>query len=252
MLTRYGSLRSVLLGMGAALVLAAATPSAPDLDPDALAILKQTSQSITGAPNLAFHVRVARDRLATNDQIVTYFNLDEVTVSRPNKLRINMGNEHHTIQFFFDGSKTTLFEPEKKLYLTRPVSGTIDDMLKSLDTHGVSFPMSNLLESDPYDSLAKGLQTAYIVGRVNIDNKTFIHLVFTSGASADWQAWIEPGDKPVPRAVIIIYKSVPGSPRITMDFTDWNLNAQPAAAMFNFVKPAEAHEIQFLPANAVK
>lgn len=41
-----------------------------------------------------------------------------------------------------------------------------------------------------------------MVGRVEVNNKTFIHLVFTE-ASADWQLWVEPGDKPLPRALII-------------------------------------------------
>ena len=64
--------------------------------------------------------------------------------------------------------------------------------------------------------------------------------------SADWQLWVAPGDKPVPRVMTIIYKTQPGSPRSTMDFSDWNLNAQPDPAMFHFVKSDDAHEIQFL------
>jgi hypothetical protein len=70
--------------------------------------------------------------------------------------------------------------------------------------------------------------------------------VFTE-AAADWQLWVEPGDKPVPRGMIVVYKTEPGMPRIVIDFSDWNLNAQPEASLFEFSKPEDAHEIQFLP-----
>ncbi len=218
----------------------------PDLDPDALSVLKATVGSIASAKTYSFKVLVSRDREATNNQLITYFNYDTVTVSRPDKLRIDIDGEHNDVQFFFNGSKATLFEPEHKLYVSQAAPDSIDGMLQNLEKRGVSFPMSDLLASNPYDALVKGLQTAYVIGRVNIDQKTFTHLVFTE-PSADWQLWVEPGDKPVPRALVIIYKKVPGSPRITMDFKDWNLNAEAPADMFEFAKPNDAHEIQFLP-----
>jgi hypothetical protein len=222
-----------------------------DLDPDALAILKATVGTITDAKAFSVRVRVSRDRQATNNQLITYFNDDHVTVSRPNKVRIDVDGEHHDVQFFYDGNKATLFDPETKLYASQSAPGTIDSMLQAVEQRKISFPMSNLLQSNPYPSLIDGLQNAYIVGRVNIDKKTFIHLVFTE-ASADWQLWVEPGEKPLPRGMSIVYKSEPGTPRITMDFSDWNLNAQPEADMFEFVKPDGAHEIQFFPVKAGK
>jgi hypothetical protein len=233
------------------LIPAFAAAAEPDLDPDALAILKATAGSITGAKAFSFKVRVGRDRQATNNQLVTYFSQEVVTVSRPDKVRIDRDGEHHDTQFYFDGSKAILFNPERKLYVSHSAPSTIDGMLQALEKQGVSFPMSDLLQSDPYDSLVKGLQSAYVIGRVNINKKTFIHLVFTD-ASSDWQLWVEPGDKPLPRGMEVIYKSESGSPRVTMDFTDWNLNAQPEPSTFEFVKPADAHEIQFLPLKAGK
>ena len=217
----------------------------PDLDPNALAVLKQTANSITGAKNFSFKVLISRDRIATDNQIVTYFNLDTVTVARPDKLRIDVDGEHHNVQFFFNGKEATLFDAEQKFYTTHAGADTIEGMLQNLEKRGVSFPMSDLLNSNPYDSFIHGLKTAYVVGRVDIEGKTFVHLVFTEG-TADWQLWVSPGDKPLPRAMTIIYKTLPGSPRISMDFRDWDLNAQPASDLFDFTKPSDAHPIEFL------
>jgi hypothetical protein len=241
---RYGWV--LLLGIAVAGDPVACLAAQPDLDPEALEILKATMRSISGANTFSFRVRVTRDRQATNDQLVTYFNEDDVTVSRPDKIRIDVDGEHHNVRFLFDGKAVTLFDPETKLYSSHSAPATIDAMLEAVDKQGIHFPIRNLLQTKPYDSLVDGLQTAYIIGRVNIHNKIFIHLVFTETA-ADWQLWVEPGDKPVPRAIIVIYKTQPGMPRTVMDFSDWNLDAHPEPALFEFAKPDDAHEIQFLP-----
>jgi hypothetical protein len=218
----------------------------PDLDPAALDLLKQTVSSVANAKTYSFKVVVAHDRIATNDQLVTYVNYDAVTVSRPNRLRIDVDGEHNDVQFFYDGKTATLFNPEHKFYVTHPASSTIDDMLDAIEKQGVTFPINDLITTNSFNALVKGLQTAYVVGHVKINQKMFIHVVFTE-ASADWQLWVEPGDKPLPRAMTVIYKKQPGSPRTTMDFRDWNLNAVAPASTFAFVKPADAHEIDFLP-----
>lgn len=222
-----------------------------DLDPEALTILKAMTDAITGAHSFSFRVRVSHDRQATDNQLITYFRDETVTVLRPDKVRMDVDGEHHDLQFFFDGKAATLYDPATKLYASHSAPGTIDGMLEAMDKQGVTFPIRNLLESKPYDSLVEGLQTAYIVGRVNIHNKTFIHLVFTE-PSADWQLWVEPGAKPTPRGLIIIYKTEPGTPRTVLDFSDWNLDAHPESALFEFTKPDDAHEIQFLHLNSGK
>jgi hypothetical protein len=101
-------------GLAAALATTVCSAAQPDLDPEALTILKATAGSITGANTFSFRALVRRDRQATNNQLITYFNEDAVTVSRPNKVRIDVDGEHHDVQFFFDGKTATLFQPELK------------------------------------------------------------------------------------------------------------------------------------------
>jgi hypothetical protein len=108
----------------------------PDLDPDALSILKATVASITGAKTLSFRVRIARDRQATNNQLVTYFNDDVVTISRPDKLRIDVDGEHNDVQFLYDGKQAVILEPEHKFYVSQPAPSTIDAVIDSLEKQG--------------------------------------------------------------------------------------------------------------------
>src|SRR5690242_15840428 len=102
---RYHTAFCLLLGTGFALPPIAGSAEQPDLDPQAVAILKSTVGSIADAKTYSFQVRVSRDRQATNNQLVTYITLQRVTVSRPDKVRIDIDGEHHDLQFFFDAGK---------------------------------------------------------------------------------------------------------------------------------------------------
>jgi hypothetical protein len=223
----------------------AKTTGATDIDPDALAVLKQATDTIKNAKAFSFRARTARDRLATNGQLLTYFQDSRITVSRPDKLRVDIDGEHHDVVFLFNAGAATLFQPKQELYTSLSAPKTIDQMLATLEKIGIVFPTSNLFRSDPYPSLIDGLETAYVVGKVNMFGKEFVHLAFTE-ADADWQLWVELGDKPLPRRFEIVYKKDPGSPRIAADLSDWDLSANPAPDLFTFHKPAGAHQIELL------
>lgn len=97
--------------------------------------------------------------------------------------------------------------------------------------------------------MTDGLLRAAVIGRDEIDGKTYHHLTFGE-KEADWQIWVEAGSKPVPRRVQIVYKTLRREPRLTIDFFDWNLTASPPANYFVFQKPLGARYIDFLEATS--
>ncbi len=224
----------------------APTPSAADIDPAALNVLRAVTNAIKCTDTYSFRARVSRDRLGTNGQIITYFRDNHITVHRPDKLYINVDGEHQDVEFFYNGREATLYDPAQKLYTSLPAAKTIDATLDVLEKRGIQFPTSNLLRSDPYHSLVDGLTGAYVIGRVNIDGQTFHHLAFTE-PDADWQLWVRPGKTPLPRRVEIVYKTQPGSPRVSIDLSEWNFSPNVNASLFTFQKPAGAQEIGLLP-----
>ena len=82
----------------------AKTTGATDIDPEALAVLKQATDTIKNAKAFSFRARTARDRMATNGQILTYFQESRITVSRPDKLRVDVDGEHHDVVFLFNAA----------------------------------------------------------------------------------------------------------------------------------------------------
>jgi hypothetical protein len=70
------------------------------------------------------------------------------------------------------------------------------------------------------------------------------HLAFRQ-AGVDWQIWIEQGDKPVPRKVVITYKELPARPQYTSYLSDWNLSADVKDEQFVARIPEGAKKVEF-------
>jgi hypothetical protein len=71
------------------------------------------------------------------------------------------------------------------------------------------------------------------------------HLAFR-GESVDWQVWIDRGENPLIRKIVITYKELPGEPQISARLDDWDIQPQLADAIFQFTPPEDARRIQVL------
>jgi hypothetical protein len=224
--------------------------STKDIDPLALQIVKAAVDPIKDAKAYSFRALVSRDELGTNDQIITTFNTAEITVQRPNKLHIRFRGRGEPVEMFFDGSgKTVLYSPSAKFYTTVSSPPSIDATLDAIAKRGVNVATRNFIESDPYQSLTDALITAYAVGTVDLFDQKVYHLAFTE-PGAEWQLWIVGEKNPTVRRLEVIDKSKPHTPRVIVDFFDWNFSPTTSDDMFTFKKPADAREIEMLKLTA--
>ena len=74
------------------------------------------------------------------------------------------------------------------------------------------------------------------------------HLLFRA-AAADFQVWIQGGEVPVIRKVIIEYREKEGVPRYEARLSDWNFRPAIEAGEFSFTPPEGASRIEFRAAN---
>jgi hypothetical protein len=79
------------------------------------------------------------------------------------------------------------------------------------------------------------------IGQGVVDGVECEHLAFR-GPETDWQIWIEPGAKPVPRKYVITSKTIAGAPQYTLKIKDWKTDAN-AEGDFAFKAPADATKV---------
>ena len=95
-------------------------------------------------------------------------------------------------------------------------------------------------------SIRKRITSAVYIGESMVNGVICDHLAFTQ-ENLDWQIWIEKGDRPVPRKLVITYKQDPSSPQYSALLSDWNFNPISVQdSIFIFKPAADASQIDFV------
>jgi len=222
------------------------------IDPLALQVLKATTDTLKNAKVFSFRAVIQRETLGSNDQMVTSVRRNDVTISRPNRVRMNVTSEQQTAEVYYNNGELFIYSPKEKMYMgLGTASLNLDTMVDRLEANGIVLPMSPFFRSDAYRTLIDGLQSASVIGRDEIDGKPYHHLMFTK-ADTETQLWVEGGTAPLPRRAQVIYKTLPRQPRMIVDYSDWNMNPNFANDYFQFKRPPDAKPAPVIDPNEIK
>ena len=109
---------------------------------------------------------------------------------------------------------------------------------------GIQLPLEDLFrwgDGSNADRI-QALKSAYEVGSATIDGVPTDHFAFRE-EDVDWEVWIQKGDQPWPRKLVIIDRTDPARPTFTARLS-WQLNPEFTDADFTFVPDANAKRIQ--------
>jgi hypothetical protein len=128
--------------------------------------------------------------------------------------------------------------------------GTIAETVKTVESrYGTEFPLADLLLEASGPGLVGDLTGAGYVGTSRVAGVDTDHYVYRT-KDVDYQLWIQTGDKPLLRKVVITSKKEPNHPQFTATLT-WDLTPKTDDARFAFVEPQGATKIPFgLPPGA--
>lgn len=228
----------------------AATPAPPappaPMEQRALDLLRRMSDRLAATPSFSLWVRSFREIPATTGQLLTFANTSEITVRRPDRMRAEVSGDLN-LRFWYDGATLAVLDAGKRFYARTEAPPKIDEMLSfALERYGVHFPVDDLLVSDPYTVLTKGLRSAFWVGRGVVDGVETDHLAFV-GPGVEWQIWIETGEGALPRRLAVTYPDLEKAPRFLIELSGWSLGVAVPDGAFWFEPPAWAERIEFLP-----
>lgn len=221
------------------------TDQQKDIDPLALKVLKAVTGPIRDAKAFSFRTRAIREYVGSNGQIISYFTTSDVTVERPDKLRIDFKGRGHDVQLYYDAGQLVLYAPGPKLFAMKQSAKTLDGVLQDLEKRNVYLPAKNFLASDPYQTLVADLKTGYVIGKVQMYGQPVHQLAFTE-KDAEFQLWVTGEPNPRIQGLEVINMALGHEPRVMIEFSDWNLSPQIQAGTFSFNKPADAKQIDFL------
>ena len=224
---------------------AAPVDTRPALEPKAIEILKATSDKVAGAHTLGFTAIELFESLSRQAVPLAYTTKYEVTLQRPDKLRVLMPADGPGSDFYYDGKTMTAFSPAENLVAVADAPPTIEATLeKAYHSAAIYFPFTDLIVANPYGDLAPGLKHAYYIGQSKVVGGTTTDMVAYAGDGVFAQIWIGVEDK-LPRMVRAVYTDDPDMLRHELVFSDWKLDESVAADTFTPANATTAKRIPF-------
>ena len=226
-----------------------AKPTAPAhlaLEPRAVEVLKTASSRLAAAHTLSFIAVETFESLSRQGVPLIYANKSEVTLQRPNKLRVILAGDGPASEFYYDGKTMMTFAPAENLVAVADAPPTIDATLEAIyHRAAIYFPFTDLIVNNPYADLAPGLQHAYYIGQSRVVGGTTTDIVAYTGDGVFVQVWIGTEDK-LPRAIHAIYLNDPDWLRHNLLLSDWQIDSPVSADAFTSANAATAKKIEFV------
>jgi len=220
----------------------AAAP-ARSVEPRAEQELKRMSDFLAKLPHFALEAEETFDELPDGQLRRQLTNVRRVAVERPNHVAADATGDTLNRAAWYDGRTVTVLDKEHNVYATIEAPGTIDATFDKLqDEYGVVLPLADLLYSDPYAVLMAGVTYGRYLGIHQAAGVACHHLAFSQD-TIEWQIWIDAGEKPLPRKLVISYVQEPGEPQYSAVIRRWTLDAKVPEGLFTFEPPEGAHKI---------
>jgi hypothetical protein len=225
--------------------LAAAQPAAPERDPKAIEILKESSRRLAAAKTLSFKVVATEESPSRYGPALAYMTTSDVVLQRPNKLRVDTPGDGPASEFTYDGKTIVSFHPAENFVAVAEAPPTIDAMLDRLfEVAGTYFPFTDVIVADPYADLAKGLTFAFYIGRSAVVDGVTTDMVAYECNGVFVQLWVGAEDK-LPRMARAVYADDPLQLRHQMVLSRWQVDPAVPAGAFTSSKAAGAKRIGF-------
>jgi len=205
--------------------------------------LKRMSEFLAGVPRFALEAEETFDELPDGDLRRQLTNVRRMAVERPNHVAADATGDTLNRASWYDGRTVTVLDKAHNVYATIEVPATIDATLDKLqDEYGVVLPLADLLYADPYAVLIEGVTYGRYLGIHQAAGVACHHLAFSQD-TIEWQIWIDAGEKPLPRKLVISYVQEPGEPQYSAIIRRWNLESKVPEGLFTFEAPEGAQKI---------
>jgi hypothetical protein len=251
-ITRYGVLSAVLLlAVAAAAQEAPPPPIEPELAPasrlvDARAdeLVHLMSDRLARATAFSLEAEEIYDEVPDQSPRRQLSATRRVFVRRPDHFAGDVSGDALNRSFWYDGRTFSALDKEQNVWTSGAVPPTIDEALDWVfDKTGRVIPLADFVYADPYARLMGSVERGVYLGIHEAAGVPCYHLAFEQ-ATIDWQLWIDAGKEPLPRKLVIAYKTEDEVPQYAVTIRKWDLEAKLPDELFHFTPPPGASRVE--------
>ena len=218
---------------------------AKDIDSTAIFILDKMSDIIGDLESVSFGMETSIDHFDNNQNIETFYSNSTVSMVGPDKLLAITKGDKGNHSFWYNGSYLTYYSFDENNYVTLDAPDNILVMIDSMHVaYDFKFPAADFFYPSFTDDIIEQFDAVKYNGKRIVGGQECFYI---TGNSADTtvQLWVSNGSFNLPKRIVIIYKNE-GNRRYEATFTDWKLNPNIPASVFEFVPPPNSKLISIM------
>jgi hypothetical protein len=213
----------------------AAAAKKQSMDPKAIETLKAVGIRLAAAKTLSLVAVQTVDGLSHRS---------EVTLQRPDKLRVIVSGDGPRSQSFCNGNTLMTYSPVEKSIVIAKAPPTINECLRdAYKAAAIDFPLVDLIVADRYVDLIAGLKHASYVGQSQVAGKTNTDIIAFSGDNVSVKLWVGTEDK-LPRLLQAAYLEGPNRLRRSVVFSDWKIDVPVRPDVFTSLKADNSDHVE--------
>ena len=203
------------------------------------------SDTLAKARTLSFEAESLYDQVEISGVKIKRAVSQEIVLRRPDSLYFRSVRDDGKVrEGRYDGEALTIVPDGGGAYARIDVPGSVDAMLDLIQAeYRVNIPVADLLYADLYGRVKDHLLSGVYLGERTIGGEVLDHLSFET-TGADWQLWLERGDRPLPRRLIVTFVNAPGEPEYLTVIKEWQLDQEVDEGLFRFDVPADWRQIE--------
>lgn len=218
----------------------------PVMEDQAIAVLQAMSARLAAAKTMKFTAVATYESPSRYGAPLAYMTTSEVTLQRPDKLKVVTSADGPAVEFHYDGNNMTAYAPTEKLIASAGAPPTIDAMLEAVyDTAGTYFPYTDLIVANPYADMAKGMKLAFYIGQSNVVDGTLTDMVAYETDGVFVQLWVGTEDK-LPRMARAVYFDDALRLRHQVELSGWKVDTGVKASNFEHEFASDATAVAFV------
>jgi hypothetical protein len=220
----------------------------PPIEPKAIDILKSACATLEAAKAMSFTAVNTYEKAARNGQPLYYAVQNQVTLQRPNKLRVITPGDGIADEFYYDGNTMMVYVPSVDMVAIADAPHTIDAMIDAAwEVGAIYFPFADVILSKPCDVFEKeGMNSAFYVGQSHVVGGTTTDIVAVAADNVEAELWIGAGDH-LPRLIRVVYPNEPAHALYQTEYSDWHLMDAAENGAFTSDKAKRGARIPFHP-----
>ena len=217
------------------------------IDPEAVKIIKAYSEVQKRDGYFKFKVYDTSDDMTESGEMIQYAHVRTAVLKRPDRLWMETRGDQANTTLWYDGALFTLLDRDKNVYVQLKALPTLDATIDMVyDRYGISTPLADMLSGDIYAVLMDAVITCRYLG-IGLVGERKCHHIAATQKDIDWQVWIDEGDSPRMRKMVITYKQLDGSPRYSMMLAELEELKSVASGEFAAQLPEGAAEVEPVP-----